>query len=89
MMNARVTQKHTLFIDQIQTTRWIVPVPWSEKMPGTWIGCVLEGNSLVPGGWIDLGFGTYQESFKEKIYDIAIKILNVEAPVPIAELKWV
>lgn len=90
-MNARLSPKHTIYLSQIRNAPRFVP--WSHKVPGTWVAWALDSRmEIVPNAWSEVGFGDFLESYKRHAYDAVLDILKAQGesqePIQFNRLRW-
>ena len=62
-MKAQVTNKYTLYIDQV--TKPPADNPWAREVPGTWVWWLLdEHGKFLSSPTYEVGFGPYNETYK-------------------------
>ena len=94
-MQAQITVTHTLCLEEWKGSS--LQLPWSGKVPGTWISYLLDQldheGKLVPNGWSEVGFGPFRDSYLRAAYDHATGVLGAITPpvtlMPFEQLRWV
>jgi|SRR5579859_2089431 len=93
-MKAKLTNKHTLYIDQARasTPKKLTPKD-PQFAPGTWGTWLLDDSAeLVSGSQFELGFGSFDEDYKRAAYDKSAALLNAKSDsagmIPFTQLLW-
>ena len=90
-MKAQVTNKYTLYIDQV--TKPPADNPWAREVPGTWVWWLLdEHGKFLSSPTYEVGFGPYNETYKHEAYDEAVTFLahhdSEEQRFPFDKVQW-